>query len=328
MTENIQNEDILTDSGNRFVLFPIKYPDVYKMYKTAVSAFWQVEEVDLSKDIDDWNNKLNDNERLYIENVLAFFAASDGLVDENLVNRFYNDVKIPEARTFYTFQMAIESVHSEMYSLMIDTFVKDQNRRNVLFDGMNKIPAIKKKADWTVKWMEDKNSQFALRLIAFAIIEGVYFSSAFASIFWLKERNLMPGLCMSNELISKDESLHTEFAILLYSKLHNKVDESIVHQLMKEAVEIEIEFITEAIPCSLLGMNNILMADYVKYVADRLLVQLGYSRLYNTKNPFPFMDRISLSNKTNFFEHTRVTEYSKAKVGQNNVYDFSMDADF
>ena len=321
------NEEILTDHGNRFVLFPIKYEAIFKMYKTAVSAFWQVEEVDLSKDINDWENKLSENERTYIENVLAFFAASDGLVDENLVTRFYNDVKIPEARAFYTFQMAMESCHSEMYSLMIDTFIKDTEKRAKLFNAINTIPAIRKKADWATKWMEDDDSPFATRLLAFAIVEGVFFSSAFASIYWLKEKNLMPGLCASNVLISKDESMHTEFAILLYSMLSNKLDEATVHQVMKEAVDIEIEFVTESIPCALLGMNNTHMAEYVKFVADRLLSQLGYSKLYNATNPFPFMDRLSLESKPNFFEE-RNLEYSKSKVGQKDVYKFAMDADF
>ena len=321
------DEEILTDDGNRFVLFPIKYPEIFKMYKVASSAFWQVEEVDLSKDIDDWENKLNDNERNYIEQVLAFFAASDGLVDENLITRFYNDVKIPEARAFYTFQMAMESVHSEMYSLMIDTFIKDNSKKDKLFNGMHTIPAIKKKAEWTIKWMENLNEPFSIRLVAFAIVEGIFFSSAFASIYWLKERNLMPGLCASNVLISKDESLHTEFAILLYSMLKNKLNETKIYELIKEAVDIEIEFITESIPCSLLGMNNELMSEYVKFVADRLVVQLGYSKIYDTKNPFPFMDRINLESKSNFFEE-RNLEYGKSKVGKKDVYKFTIDADF
>ena len=321
------DEEILTDDGNRFVLFPIKYPEIFKMYKVASSAFWQVEEVDLSKDIDDWENKLNDNERNYIEQVLAFFAASDGLVDENLVTRFYNDVKVPEARAFYTFQMAMESVHSEMYSLMIDTFIKDNSKKEKLFNGMHTIPAIKKKAEWTTKWMENLNEPFSVRLVAFAIVEGIFFSSAFASIYWLKERNLMPGLCASNVLISKDESLHTEFAILLYSMLKNKIDENKIHELIKEAVDIEVEFITESIPCSLLGMNNELMSEYVKFVADRLVVQLGYSKIYDAKNPFPFMDRINLESKSNFFEE-RNLEYGKSKVGKKDVYKFTIDADF
>jgi ribonucleoside-diphosphate reductase subunit M2 len=321
-------EDILSEEGNRFVLFPIKYPDIYKMYKTAISAFWQVEEIDFSKDIQDWENKLSDNERFYIENVLAFFAASDGLVDENLVTRFYTEVKIPEARAFYTFQMAVESIHSECYSIMIDTFIKSPERRQVLFDAMHQIPAIKKKADWTIKWMEDQEASFAQRLVAFAVVEGIFFSSAFASIFWLQERNLMPGLCLSNSFINREEGLHVDFAVLLYTKLRNKMDVVVVQKLVKDAVDIEIEFVTESIPCSLLGMNNTLMAEYVKFVADRLMIQLGYDKIYDAKNSFPFMDRINLSNKTNFFEHTRLAEYSRSKVGQKDVFKFTTEADF
>lgn len=325
--QGTSNEEILTETTNRFVLYPVKYTPIWNMYKTAVSAFWQVEEIDLSKDIDHWENKLNENERNFIENILSFFAASDGLVDENLVTRFYNDVKIPEARAFYTFQMAMETVHSEMYSLMLDTFVKDQDKRDKLFNGMNTIPAIKKKADWTVKWIEDQDAPFAQRLVAFAVVEGIMFSGAFASIYWLKERNLMPGLCASNVAISRDESLHTEFAILLYSYLSNKLSKEQVQSIIKEAVEIEIQFITESIPCNMLGMNSNLMSEYVKYVADRLLTQLGSDKIYNTSNPFPFMDRIAMENKVNFFEE-RPLEYNKANVGKTDVYDFSLDEDF
>jgi ribonucleotide reductase beta subunit family protein with ferritin-like domain len=320
-------EEILTETTNRFVLYPIKYTPIWNMYKTAVSAFWQVEEIDLSKDIEHWENKLNDNERNFIENILSFFAASDGLVDENLVTRFYNDVKIPEARAFYTFQIAMETVHSEMYSLMLDTFVKDNAKREKLFNGMNTIPAIKRKADWAIKWIEDQNAPFSQRLVAFAVVEGIMFSGAFASIYWLKERNLMPGLCASNVAISRDESLHTEFAILLYSYLSNKLSEEQVHTIIKDAVDIEIQFITESIPCNMLGMNSNLMSEYVQYVADRLLSQLGYSKIYNTSNPFPFMDRIAMENKVNFFEE-RPLEYNKANVGKTDVYDFSLDEDF
>lgn len=320
-------EEILTEVKNRFVLYPIKYDSIFKMYKTAVSAFWQVEEVDLSKDIEDWENKLTDNERMFIEKVLSFFAASDGIVDENLVTRFYNDIKIPEARAFYTFQMAMESVHSEMYSLMLNTFVKDQKKRDQLFDGMNQIAGIKKKADWSMRWIESKEASFATRLVAFAVVEGIFFSSAFASIYWLKERGVMPGLTASNELIARDEGMHTEFAVLLYSMLSNKMTEDQVHDLIREAVEIEIEFITESIPCSMLGMNMILMSDYVRFVADRLLVSLGYAKIYNVENPLPFMDRITLDQKSNFFEH-RSLEYRKAKVGETEVYKFALDEEF
>ena len=324
---NLGDEEILTESTNRFVLYPVKYTDIWTMYKTAVSAFWQVEEIDLSKDIEHWENKLNSNERLFIENILAFFAASDGLVDENLVTRFYNDVKIPEARAFYTFQMAMETVHSEMYSLMLDTFVKEQSKRDKLFNGMNTIPAIKKKADWAMKWIESETAPFSQRLVAFAIVEGIMFSGAFASIYWLKERNLMPGLCASNVAISRDESLHTEFAILLYHYLKNKLSQQELQSIINEAVDIEIEFITESIPCNMLGMNADLMSDYIRYVADRLIVQLGGDKIYNVSNPFPFMDRIALENKVNFFEE-RPLEYNRANVGKTDVYDFSLDEDF
>ena len=320
-------EDILTESRNRFVLYPIKYPEIWKMYKTAVSSFWVSEEIDFSKDIDDWENKMSENERIFIENILAFFSYSDGLVDENLITRFYNDVKIPEARAFYTFQMAIETVHSETYSLMLDNLVKDQTKRELLFNGMNSIPGIKRKADWSIRWMEVQDVPFSQRLIAFSVIEGLFFQSAFASIYWLKERGLMNGLTSSNVLISRDESLHVEFAILLYSMIKNKLPEVVVHDLIREATEIEIEFITESIPCSMLGMNHLLMAEYVKFVADRLVVQLGYDKLFHASNPFPFMERMSLGNKDNFFE-TRSLDYSKANVGQSNVFDFSITEDF
>lgn len=297
------------------------------MFKVAVSAFWQVEEVQLDKDYDDWI-KLSDNERTFISNILAFFAASDGLVGENLAQRFYNDVKIPEARAFYGNQLFMETIHNEMYSLMIDTLIKDTREKTRLFNGLETIPCIKKKGEWAYKWITSDEAPFVMRLIAFAIIEGVFFSGSFCAIFWLKERNnMLPGLTSSNELISRDESLHTEFAILLHSMIKHKLPESIVHDMFKEAVDIEIEFITESIPCNMLGMNSILMSQYIKFVADRLLTQLGYDKIYNDENPFPFMNRISLTNKGNFFEH-KVTEYSKAKVGKTNVYEFSLNANF
>lgn len=321
------SEDILTEDKNRFVLYPIKYKSIFDMYTIAKSSYWVPEEVDLSKDIIDWNTKLTQNEKYFMEHILAFFAASDGIVDENLVTRFYSEVKIPEARAFYTFQMAIESVHSEQYSLLIDTLIKDTEKRNKLFNAINTIPCIKQKAEWAQKWIEDKNSSFAKRLVAFAIVEGVFFSGAFASIYWLKERNLLAGTCASNELISRDEALHTEFAILLYSLLNNKLEENEIHEIFKEAVNIEIEFITESIPCNLLGLNSNLMSDYIRFVADRLIVQLGYTKIYNVKNPLDFMDRIGLTNKTSFFEH-RSTDYAKANVGSNNKHEFSMDEDF
>jgi len=321
-----ETEELLTETKNRFVIYPIKYDKIWKMFKTAESSFWTAEEIDLGKDIDDWN-KLSDNERYFIKNILAFFAASDGIVNENLAGRFYNEVAIPEAKAFYGFQIAMEIIHSEMYSLMIDTFIKDTDEKGNLFNAMDTIPCIRKKADWALKWIEDKDTIFAKRLIAFAVVEGIFFSGAFCSIFWLKERGLMPGLCTSNEFISRDEGLHCEFAVLLYSMIKNRLSQQDVFDLINESVNIEIEFITESIPCNLLGMNALLMEEYIKFVADRLLVQLGYEKLYNAKNPFPFMDRISLEHKTNFFEN-RESNYSKAKVGQKNVYEFSINEEF
>ena len=320
-------EELLTENKNRYVIYPIKYDDIWKMYKVAQSAFWTAEEVDLSKDIDDWEQKLSENERYFIKHILAFFAASDGIVNENLAGRFMNDVMIPEAKAFYGFQIAMECIHSEMYSLMIDTYIKQTQEKLNLLNAVETIPCIKQKAQWAQRWIADKDSSFAKRLIAFAVVEGVFFSGAFCSIFWLKERGLMPGLCTSNEFISRDESLHTEFAILLYSKIKNRLDQEDVHDLMKEAVAIEIEFIVDSIPCNLLGMNCELMQDYIKFVADRLLVQLGYDKVYESKNPFPFMDRINLGQKTNFFEN-RESSYAKAKVGQSNVYEFSLNEAF
>jgi ribonucleotide reductase beta subunit family protein with ferritin-like domain len=320
-------EEILSDTINRFSVFPIKHDNIWKRYKTAVSAFWQVEEVDLSKDIDDWNNKLNTNERTFIKNILGFFAQSDGIVNENLVLRFYNDVKIPEARSYYAFQIAIESVHSEMYALMIDTFVKNTQEKNALFDAINTIPCVARKANWALKWIQDKEASFGLRLLAFAVVEGLYFSASFCSISWLKDRNVMPGLCMSNDFIQRDENGHYEMACELYSMLNNKLDEQVVYDLIKEATDIEIEFITESIPCNLIGMNQDLMVEYIKYVADRVSVQFGYNKIYSATNPFPFMEKFSLENKVNFFEQ-RPTQYTKAKVGQQDVYKFKIDEEF
>jgi ribonucleotide reductase beta subunit family protein with ferritin-like domain len=309
-------DQILDESENRYVLFPIKYKSVWDMYKKAVASFWTVEEISFS-DVDDWN-KLSDNERTFLENTLAFFAGSDGIVNENLVTRFYNDVKIPEARAFYTFQMAIESIHSECYSLLIDTYVNDEQKKNKLFNGIEENVCIRKKAEWALKWIESTDS-FATRLIAFAIVEGVFFSGAFASIYYIKEKGLLHALTFSNELISRDESLHTEFAILLYSLLENKLSEAEVHTIVKEAVVLETEFIVDTLKCGLLGMNADLMSEYIKYVADRLVVQLGYSKIYNIhKCPLDFMERISMSNKSNFFE-VRVAEYSKATIDKSNL---------
>lgn len=324
-------EDILQENGKRFVIFPIQYQNIWQMYKTAQSAFWTAEELDLSKDIIDWETKLSDNDRYFIKHILAFFAASDGIVNENLALRFMNEIQIPEAKAFYGFQIAMENIHSETYSLLIDTYVKNKEEKNHLFNAIEEIPCIKEKADWALRWISSPDASFVSRLIAFACVEGIFFSGAFCSIFWLKEKGLMPGLCMSNELISRDESLHTEFAILIHSLLKNKVDNEILTQIISEAVEIECRFITDALPCNLLGMNSELMSTYIKFVADRLSIQLGGKELYNAKNPFDFMDRICLEGKTNFFEH-RETNYSKANVGnameKTNFNVISTDCDF
>ncbi|KAJ3107485.1 Ribonucleotide-diphosphate reductase (RNR), small subunit [Phlyctochytrium planicorne] len=346
-------EVLLEKSQKRFVLFPIEYHEVghqtapasahailslppstplqvWHMYKKAEASFWTVEEVDLSKDIHDWENRLNDDERYFISRVLAFFAASDGIVNENLVHRFSSEVQIPEARCFYGFQIMIENIHSEMYSLLIDTYVKDADERQFLFDAIDTVPCIRTKADWALRWIFDEKSPFAERLVAFAVVEGIFFSGSFAAIFWLKKRGLMPGLTFSNELISRDEGLHCDFACLLFSLLRNRPTEQRVVQIVSEAVAIEQEFLTDALPCALIGMNAGLMKKYIEFVADRLLVCLGCSKIYNVENPFDFMDLISLQGKTNFFEK-RVGEYQKSGVmnkrGEQSV-EFTLDADF
>jgi ribonucleoside-diphosphate reductase subunit M2 len=331
-------EPILTPNEKRLVLFPIQYPQVWQMYKKAEASFWTVEEVDLSKDIQDWDNKLSDDERFFISRVLAFFAASDGIVNENLVERFSSDVQIAEARCFYGFQIMIENIHSEMYSLLIDTYIKgiivynlnsDSTERAFLFDAMDTIPCIRKKADWALKWISDKKSSFAERVVAFSAVEGIFFSGSFAAIFWIKKRGLMPGLTFSNELISRDEGLHTDFACLLYSLLNQKLEKDVILNIIKEAVEIEQEFLTEALPVDLIGMNSKLMKRYIEFVADRLLVALGLEKHYKVTNPFDFMDMISLQGKTNFFEK-RVGEYQKSGVmgkGQ-TAKEFTLEADF
>ncbi|KAG0130273.1 ribonucleotide reductase [Tuber indicum] len=307
------DEPILTENKHRFVLFPIKYHEIWQMYKKAEASFWVAEEIDLSKDMHDWSDRLNDDERYFISHVLAFFAASDGIVNENLVQRFSNEVQIPEARCFYGFQIMMENVHSETYSLLIDTYIKDPKQRTYLFDAIDTIPCIKKKADWAIRWIEDRNSTFAQRLVAFAAVEGIFFSGSFASIFWLKKRGLMPGLSFSNELISRDEGLHTDFACLLFNHLNNRPSQQAVQDIIVEAVGIEQEFLTEALPCALLGMNSKLMKQYIEFVADRLLLSLGNPKFYNATNPFDFMESISLAGKTNFFEK-RVGDYQKAGV--------------
>ncbi|KAL8821531.1 MAG: hypothetical protein Q9223_000439 [Gallowayella weberi] len=307
------DEPLLQENPQRFVLFPIKYHEIWQMYKKAEASFWTAEEIDLSKDLHDWNNRINDDEKYFISHILAFFAASDGIVNENLVERFSGEVQIPEARCFYGFQIMMENIHSETYSLLIDTYIKEQKQRAYLFNAIETIPAIRKKADWAIKWIQDKNSTFAQRLVAFAAVEGIFFSGAFASIFWLKKRGLMPGLTFSNELISRDEGLHTDFACLLFSHLNNRPSMQAVQDVITEAVSIEQEFLTEALPCALLGMNATLMKQYIEFVADRLLLALGNKKVYNSANPFDFMESISLAGKTNFFEK-RVGDYQKSGV--------------
>tara|TARA_Y100000389_G_scaffold204506_1_gene257511 strand:- start:19408 stop:20373 length:966 start_codon:yes stop_codon:yes gene_type:complete len=316
----------------RYTLFPILYEDVWSMYKKAVASFWTVEELDLSKDVIDWQ-KLNTNEKHFVSMVLAFFAGSDGIVLENLAERFMSEIDIPEVRSFYSFQTAVETIHSETYSLLIDTLIKEDAKKLELFDAINNFECIKKKAEWAIKWINDEESSFAKRLIAFAAVEGIFFSGAFCSIFWLKKRGLMPGLSLSNEFISRDEGLHTEFAVMIYHKFADKLNEKEIKDIITEAVSIEKEFILEALPCKLIGINSDSMSTYIEFVADRLLVQLGCNKVYNSVNPFAFMEMISMEGKTNFFEK-RVSEYSKAGVNANNKTSemsnraFSMDAEF
>jgi len=307
------DEPLLQENPGRFVLFPIKYHEIWQMYKKAEASFWTAEEIDLSKDLHDWNNRLNDDEKYFISHILAFFAASDGIVNENLVERFSAEVQVPEARCFYGFQIMMENIHSETYSLLIDTYIKEQAQRTYLFNAIDTIPCIRKKADWAMKWIADKDSSFGQRLVAFAAVEGIFFSGAFASIFWLKKRGLMPGLTFSNELISRDEGLHTDFACLLHSHLKNRPSKKVIEDIITEAVVYEKEFLTDALPCALLGMNATLMQQYIEFVADRLLVALGNDKVYNSTNPFDFMENISLGGKTNFFEK-RVADYQKAGV--------------
>ncbi|EXF82227.1 ribonucleotide reductase [Colletotrichum fioriniae PJ7] len=338
--EQEKDEPLLQENGQRFVLFPIKYHEIWQMYKKAEASFWTAEEIDLSKDLHDWNNKINDDEKYFISHILAFFAASDGIVNENLVERFSGEVQVPEARCFYGFQIMMENIHSETYSLLIDTYIKEPAQRTYLFNAIDTIPAIRKKADWALKWISDENSSFAQRLVAFAAVEGIFFSGAFASIFWLKKRGLMPGLTFSNELISRDEGLHTDFACLLYSHLKHRPNKQVIEDIIVDAVKIEQEFLTEALPCALLGMNSNLMKQYIEFVADRLLVALGNDKVYKSSNPFDFMENISLGGKTNFFEK-RVADYQKAgvlnstkkaqeetKVEGENGGDFAFDEDF
>ncbi len=319
-------EPILTENKNRFVLFPIQHADIWQMYKQAEASFWTAEEIDLSQDQKDWEN-LNDGERHFISHVLAFFAASDGIVNENLAVNFMQEVQSPEARCFYGFQVMMENIHSETYSLLIDTYIKDGAEKHRLLNALETVPAVSKKGDWAIKWINSDN--FAERLIAFAAVEGIFFSGSFCSIFWLKKRGLMPGLTFSNELISRDEGLHCDFACLLYNNhLVNKLPQDRVRAIICDAVEIEKEFVTDALPVNLIGMNAKAMAQYIEFVADRLLVSLGLPKFYNATNPFDFMEMISLQGKTNFFEK-RVAEYQKAGVMSERTDNvFSLDEDF
>jgi len=318
-------EPLLAADDNRFVMFPIKHDDIWKMYQKQVDCFWRPEEIDLTKDLKDWDS-LTQDERFFISMILAFFAASDGIVLENLAMRFMSDVQLSEARAFYGFQIAMENIHSHTYSLLIETYIKNSEEKHKLFNAIEHFPSIKKKSDWAQKWIHDNRSSFSTRLIAFACVEGIFFSGAFCSIFWIKKRGLLPGLTFSNELISRDEALHCEFAVLLYSKLLKKMNKARVHEIIKEAVEIEIEFICEALPCRLIGMNSQMMTQYIQFVSDRLCVQLGYDKIYNVTNPCDFMELISLESKSNFFEK-RNDSYALANKTQNDDT-FNLSEDF
>ena len=324
----MQNESelLLRENKDRFVILPINYPKIWEAYKKHEASFWTAEEIDLGSDMKDWN-AMNDGERHFVSHVLAFFAASDGIVKENLAVNFMSEVQLPEARCFYGFQIMMENIHSETYALLIDTYIKDPQEKNRLFHAIETIPAVTRKAEWALRWIE--NGSFAERLVAFAAVEGIFFSGSFCSIFWLKKRGLMPGLTFSNELISRDEGLHCEFACLLYGMLNNKLSEEAVYNIIRDAVAIEKEFITDALPVALIGMNAKLMQQYIEFVADRWLSELGYPKIYNTTNPFDFMEMISLEGKTNFFEK-RVGDYQKAGVmaGNRESQTFSLEEDF
>jgi ribonucleoside-diphosphate reductase beta chain len=323
-----QVEPILAENEGRFVIFPIQHHDIWEWYKKSEASFWTAEEIDLHQDLTDWTTKLNDDERYFIKHILAFFAASDGIVNENLAENFVNEVQYSEAKFFYGFQIMMENIHSETYSLLIDTYVKDDKEKDLLFNALENFPAIKKKADWALQWIDSPS--FAERLIAFAAVEGIFFSGAFCSIFWLKKRGLMPGLTFSNELISRDEGVHCDFAVHLHNHhLVNKVPKDRIRHILVDALNIEREFITESLPASLIGMNSKLMTQYLEFVTDRLLVELGCEKEYNTSNPFDFMDMISLQGKTNFFEK-RVSEYQKAGVTNKDKESnkISFDAEF
>ncbi|MFC4232457.1 ribonucleoside-diphosphate reductase small subunit [Parasediminibacterium paludis] len=325
MTMQVTEEVLLKENKDRFVILPINYPTIWEHYKRHEASFWTAEEIDLGSDLKDWDN-LNDGERHFISHVLAFFAASDGIVNENLAVNFMSEVQLPEARCFYGFQIMMENIHSETYALLIDTYIKNAEEKYKLFHAIDTIAAVKKKAEWALRWID--NGTFAERLVAFAAVEGIFFSGSFCSIFWLKKRGLMPGLTFSNELISRDEGLHCEFACLLYKMLQNKLSAAQVTKIITDAVAIEKEFITEALPVGLIGMNAALMQQYIEFVADRWLSELGYPTVYNTTNPFDFMEMISLQGKTNFFEK-RVGDYQKAGVmGTKDTQAFSLDEDF
>lgn len=324
---SINTEPLLKENPNRFVLFPIVHNDIWKFYKTSEASFWTAEEIDLTPDLIDWDTKLNDNERHFIKHVLAFFAASDGIVNENLAENMVREVQYTEAKFFYGFQIMMENIHSETYSLLIDTYIKDAKEKDYLFNAIDTMPCVTKKANWALKWIGD--GSFAERLIAFAAVEGIFFSGSFCSIFWLKKRGLMPGLTFSNELISRDEGLHCDFACLLYNEhIVNKLSVDKVRAIIMDAVEIEKEFVTDALPVNLLGMNADEMCKYIEFVADRLLVSLGAGSAYNSENPFPWMDMISIQGKTNFFEK-RVGDYQKSGVmAEKEKQVFSLDSDF
>jgi ribonucleoside-diphosphate reductase beta chain len=321
-------EPILQENKDRFVIFPIKHHDIWEFYKKQEACIWTAEEIDLHTDLNDWNNKLSDEEKYFVKHILAFFAASDGIVNENLAENFVSEVQYPEAKFFYGFQLMMENIHSETYSLLIDTYVKDEAEKNDLFHAIEVFPAIKEKAEWALRWIS--SDSFAERLIAFAAVEGIFFSGSFCSIFWLKKRGLMPGLTFSNELISRDEGMHCDFAVHLHNHhLVNKVSKARITEILTDALNIERKFITESLPVSLIGMNANLMTQYLEFVTDRLLVELGCERVYNSSNPFDFMDMISLQGKTNFFEK-RVAEYQKSGVMNTDAdaQKISFDADF
>ena len=319
-------EPLLQEDDNRYVMFPIKDQDIWKMYKKQEDLFWRAEEIDLSKDMKHWES-LTSDERYFISMILAFFAASDGIVLENLGMRFISEIQLSEARAFYGLQIAMENIHSITYSTLIDTYIKDKEEKMRLFNALHEYPCIKKKGEWAIKWINDKRSNFATRLVAFACVEGIFFSGAFCAIFWLKKRGLMPGLTFSNELISRDEALHTEFAVLLHNKLERPLKKQRIHEIIRESVEIETEFINEALSCRLIGMNQMLMQQYIEFVADRLSVQLGGDKIYESKNPFDWMEIISIEGKTNFFEK-RTGEYSLATKVENKDDAFEFGDDF